>query len=228
MNKIKKLNGEIFIKGTSDVKYLLKNAFYNKMDLTNLDLTSKNLTGIKLKGANLSGTNFTRSDLYSICLDGANLENTNFRAANLGWSFIEYANLTNANLYYADLDYTLLTGSNLTNANLTNANLSKAHLNNVKITFNKFPSIKFFTNINLGVLSDKLTLELMRRDYVSHPYPELFEVWKNGGKCPYDGLVKRYWIFESNLELWDKEKPTMNDIELISAICKEKGWKINK
>jgi hypothetical protein len=77
----------------------------------------------------------------------------------------------------------------------------------------------------LGKLSDKLTLELMRRDAYGHPHPEKFNIWSNGGNCPYED-EERMWHFTENPALWRKGKPQLSDYELIVGICKEKAWKI--
>jgi len=74
-------------------------------------------------------------------------------------------------------------------------------------------------------MSDKLTLELMRRDAWNHPNPEKFDIWAKGGPCPYI-TEERFWFFHEKRELWRKGKPKMKDSDLILAICKDKGWKI--
>jgi len=78
----------------------------------------------------------------------------------------------------------------------------------------------------LGYMSDKLTLELMRRDAWSHPKPELFDQWQITGICPYQLGIERLHFFQESRELWIPGKPEMKDSDLIIAICKEKNWKI--
>ena len=80
-------------------------------------------------------------------------------------------------------------------------------------------------SFDLGFLSDSLTLELMRRDAWAHPKPELFDVWSQGGNCPYQN-EERFWLFKLKKELWKPGPPEMRDSDLILAICKEKGWKV--
>ena len=79
--------------------------------------------------------------------------------------------------------------------------------------------------MSLYELSDGLTLELMRRDAYSHPYPDRFDAWAKGGKCPYQN-EERFWHFREKQELWKRGKPQMRDSDLIMAICKEKNWGI--
>jgi hypothetical protein len=153
-------------------------------------------------------------------LSGANLSGADLSGANLSGADLSRANLTGANLSGADL-----TGANLTGANLSGADLYGANLYGAKIEFNKFPSIKTLSSINLGKLSDKLSLELMRRDAAAHPYPERFDTWAKGGDCPYQN-EERFWLFDLGPKIWKRGKPKMSDVELINAICKEKGWKI--
>jgi len=112
-------------------------------------------------------------------------------------------------------------------ADLSGADLFRADLSGARIIFGKFPSIKTLALINLAGLSDKLSLELMRRDAAAHPYPERFDIWAKGGDCPYQD-EERFWIFDLKKELWKKGKPKLSDVELIRAICAEKGWKIKE
>ena len=65
----------------------------------------------------------------------------------------------------------------------------------------------------------------MRRDAYAHPYPEKFTEWEKGGKCPYQN-EERFWLFNERKGVWRRGKPQMTDRNLITAICKEKGWKI--
>jgi len=65
----------------------------------------------------------------------------------------------------------------------------------------------------------------MRRDAYAHPHPERFDVWANGGDCPYQN-EDRFWLFELKRELWRRGKPKMTDRDLIVAICKEKEWEL--
>ena len=118
-----------------------------------------------------------------------------------------------------------LWGANLQDANLQDANLQDANLWGAKIEFQLFPSIRLLSSINLGTISDDLTLELMRRDAYAHPHPELFDTWEKGGSCPYQN-EERFWLFNERKGVWRKGKPKMTDRDLILAICKEKGWKI--
>jgi hypothetical protein len=151
---------------------------------------------------------------------GANLSEANLSEANLYGANLYGANLYEANLYGANLSRANLYGANLSRANLSEANLSEA-----KIKFILFPSIRTIASINLGNLSDSLSLELMRRDAAAHPYPERFDVWARGGECPYQN-EERFWLFDLKREVWKKGKPKMTDVELIRAICAEKGWEL--
>jgi hypothetical protein len=149
-------------------------------------------------------------------LNEANLSGANLSGANLGEANLNEANLNEANLNEA----------NLNEANLNEANLSGANLSGANIEFPVFPSIRLLSSISLGALPDYLTVELMRRDASSHPYRERFDEWAEGGQCPYQN-EERFWFFEEKRDLWKPGKPTMEDCDLIIAICKAKGWKIN-
>ena len=136
------------------------------------------------------------------------------------------ANLYGANLYGANLSRADLAGADLAGADLAGANLSGADLSGAKIEFARLPSIKMLSSFNLGQLSDELTLELMRRDAWAHPKPEAFDEWARGGPCPYQN-EDRFWLFKLKKELWKPGPPEMRDSDLILAICRDKGWKVN-
>jgi len=148
-------------------------------------------------------------------LRGADLQGADLRRADL-----RGANLLEANLLGADLR-----GANLLEANLLEANLLEADLRGANIEFQLFPSIRLLSSIYLGLLSDDLTLELMRRDAYAHPSPEKFDIWEKGGDCPYQN-EERFWLFEERKGIWEKGTPQMTDRDLIIAICKEKKWGI--
>ena len=110
-------------------------------------------------------------------------------------------------------------------ANLRSAYLRAANLRSADLEFYQFPSIRLLSSMPLGQLSDKLTLELMRRDAYAHPNPNAFNSWSKNGECPYQ-REERFWFFEIDRNLWKSGNPEMRDSDLIIAICKEKGWKI--
>ena len=130
-----------------------------------------------------------------------------------------------AYLQGADLRGADLQGADLRGADLRGADLQGAYLRGAKIEFHQFPSIRLLSSIPLGVLSDQLTLELMRRDAYAHPHPEKFDEWAKGGECPYQN-EERFWFFQENRKLWKLGNPIMRDSDLILAICKEKNWGI--
>ena len=163
------------------------------------------LYGAYLSGANLSGANLYGADLYGANLSGADLSG---------------ADLSGASLYRADLS-----GANLYGANLSGADLYGADLYGAKIKFSNFPTIRLLSSISLGSLSSSLSLELMRRDAYAHPYPERFDDWAKGGRCPYQ-KEERFWSFDLRKKDWKPGNPEMTDVELILAICAEKGWEI--
>ena len=135
------------------------------------------------------------------------------------------ANLGGANLWDADLGGADLWGANLGGADLRDANLGAANLRGAKIEFHQFPSIRLLSSIRLLNLSDELQLELMRRDAIAHPHPELFDKWAKNGQCPYEN-EERFWLFGPKKELWKSGLPQMADRDLIIEICKSQGWKI--
>ena len=189
-------------------------------------------TAIK-KEANLRGADLREADLREADLRGANLEEANLGGANLWGAYLRKANLWGANLRGADLRKANLGGANLwgaylREANLERANFEEANLGGANFEFWQFPSIRLLSSIQLGKLSDNLTLELMRRDAYAHPHPERFNEWAKDvkdGSCPYQ-YEERFWLFQEEKGLWRTGKPEMTDRDLIVAICEAKGWKI--
>ena len=156
-----------------------------------------------------------KADLRRANLWGANLRGADLRGANLWGADLRRANLWGANLRRADL----------WGADLRGADLRGADPRGAKIEFHQFPSIRLISSMFLGKLSDKITLELMRRDAWGHPYPEKFDDWANGGQCPYKN-EERAWFFEEKRELWKPGPPEMKDSDLVLAICKEMNWRV--
>jgi len=207
----------------------IKNA---RADLSGADLSGANLSRADLSRADLSWADLSRADLSWADLSWADLSGANLSGADLSRADLSRADLSWANLSGADLSRANLSGANLSWANLSGANLSWANLSGAdlsgaeKLSFARFPSIKMLASLNLGTLSDLLTLELMRRDAAAHPNPELFDVWAKDGGCPYAGNIDQFWIFSVNKKLWRPGPPEMADRDLIVLICKEKGWEI--
>ena len=115
--------------------------------------------------------------------------------------------------------------ADLHGADLRGADLREADLHWADLQFKNFPSISFLCSIHLRELSDTLSLELMRRDAYAHPNPERFDVWADGGNCPYE-REDRFWMFNVKRSVWKPGPPQMADRDLIVSICREKGWKI--
>lgn len=92
-----------------------------------------------------------------------------------------------------------------------------------------FPMLIDFAN--MGSLSDKLTHELMCRDAESHPFPQAFDDWANGGSCPYGGkwvhVQRRHW-FDERKDCWNRRFKRMTTAELIKAVAREKTWIIKE
>jgi hypothetical protein len=154
------------------------------MDFTKVDLREINLKGVYLEEANLTKVN----------LRGANLEGANLEGANLKEAYLEGANLGGANLKEADLEEANLRGTNLRKANLRKANLVKALL----------PAPQQVLLADWGIVSNGLTLELMRYDAASHPDPQSrFHLWATTGTCPYANVpVERAALFREAADLW--------------------------
>ena len=115
--------------------------------------------------------------------------------------------------------------ANLSGAALSGANLSGADLYGANIEFHQFPSIRTLSSMPLKNISDEIILELMRLDADAHPKPELFDVWAQGGGCPYQNEERWWWMAEKR-KVWKRGKPTMKLSDLILEICRQEGWGI--
>jgi len=162
----------------------------------------------KLYAANLIGANLCRANLTGAYLIGANLTNANLYEANLS-----EANLIGANLYGA-----ILTGVNFYGANLCRANLTGAYLTEANLTNAKY-SILSILKIYFRILSEKMTLELMRHD-AEFIGEEAMNTWAECGKCPYEGKERDFY-FQENRELWKPGKPKYRGLELWKRLAKE-------
>ena len=161
-----------------------------------------------LSNANLSNANLSNADLFNANLFNANLSNAN----------LSNADLSNANLSYADLSNADLSNASLSYANLFNANLSKANL------FKAIYQIsQLLHNIQWGILSKDLTLELMRRDAIICGGEKMQDWINNNNICPFNDNIKRDFYFNENKDIYISGKPQLNDLELFKALCKEKN-----
>jgi len=194
------------------MKYEIKNRFTGKV-LFSLITTSLKLC---VKAAVESRAYLSEAYLRGAYLRGADLSRADLSRADLREADLSRANLREADLREAYLSEAYLRGADLRGADLRGAN----------IEFYKFPSIRLISSIPLGNLSNKLTLELMRRDAYAHPKPEKFKEWAKGGECPYQN-EERFWLFNENRDLWIAGEPQIKDSDLILEICKEKGWIIS-
>jgi hypothetical protein len=197
----------------------------NSNTLRGADLRWTNLREADLRGADLREADLRGADLREAYLRGADLREADLRGADLREADLRGADLREAYLRGADLREADLRGADLREADLRGADLGGAYLEGAKIEFIMLPSIKMLSSFDLGMLSDVLTLELMRRDAWGHPNPQLFDEWAKGGPCPYQN-EDRFWLFEIKKELWKPGPPEMRDSDLILAICREKGWKV--
>ena len=218
----KRFSGDIIAEGDGILKHLAEK---NRANLREANLRGANLGEANLREANLREANLRGADLREANLRGADLREADLGGANLGGADLGGANLWGANLREADLREATLRGADLRGANLWGANLGEANLRGARIEFYQYPSIRLLSSISLGVLSDNLTLELMRRDAYGHPRPELFDEWAKGGDCPYQN-EERLWSFQENRELWKPGNPEMTDRDFVLALCKEKTWGI--
>jgi len=119
-----------------------------------------------------------------------------------------------------------LHGADLREANLRGANLGDLIPNNSVSSL--------LQSIDWGILSDALTLEMMAHDAESCGIEKMDEwakekVENKSYKCPFGGRVSDYQ-FQENYKLWYDAKeedkiPKLRGMQLLIALCKEKGIK---
>ena len=184
------------------------------------------LNGTSRRIASLHGANLYRADLSRTSLYCANLSYAYLHDANLSGTNLHGANLRGANLSSANLRGAYLHGANLSGANLSSANLRGAYLSDADLSGAKFSYVLLMSSIWWGSVSNKLCLEMMRRDALITGV-EAMSNWAKGGSCPFLFVSEtRAYHFYENRSLWRKGKPQMTDRELWVALCKEKNIKI--
>jgi len=146
------------------------------------------------------------ADLYGANLCGANLRGADLRGANLRGADLRGANLRGADLRGADLRCANLRGADLRGANLRGADLRGANLCGANLQETKFPAPTVILLANWGEVTLQLCADLMVFDATCHPEPVKFDVWANGGECPYFGVsVERAAQFKESKEIWNQK-----------------------
>lgn len=120
---------------------VLKNVYFQGVDLTNADLRGADLRGADFQGVilyktKLDGAHLEKADLSCQILDGVSFSGADLNGVILSWADLRGVDLRGANLQGADLtgsdlrgaklQKAFLEGANLRGANLQGANLEKA------------------------------------------------------------------------------------------------------
>jgi uncharacterized protein YjbI with pentapeptide repeats len=219
---IKSRNNSVLFEVEADS--FVKAVEQKKANLYGANLSEANLYGANLSGANLTRADLTRANLSEANLTGADLTRADLTEADLTRADLTGADLTGADLTRADLTRADLYGANLTRADLTRADLYGANLYGQDLTKTHYQVSQILHGYNWGDLPDNLTLELMRRDAIICGNDKM-DKWAHGGDCPFMGYIVRDFYFTER-DLWEPGAPTMNDMELFKALCKEKEIKI--
>jgi hypothetical protein len=166
-----------------------------------------NLRRTDLRWANLRRTDLRGANLYGAYLSGAHLSGVDLSGAHLG----------GAHLYEASLRL-----ANRREANLRGAGLHGADLHGADLRGAKFSIAQMF-KIDMGYLSNTLTLELMRRDAQVCGIDKM-DAWARDGECPFNSGKTRPFLFQERKRVWpvgEANKPTMTDEDLWTAVTKE-------
>ncbi len=195
-------------------------------NLSGADLSGADLSGVNLSGENLSNTNLTGAKLCRAKLSRANLSRANLYGADLSNTNLYGADFSRADFSGADLSGANLYGANLRGAYMPRAKLSRADLRGADLRGAKFSYVLLMSSISWGRVSNKLCLEMMRRDALITGV-EAMSRWAKGGPCPFLSTSEtRAYHFYEDRSLWRKGKPQMTDRELWVALCKERDIKI--
>ena len=187
-------------------KMQLKNWLGNVIFESAVETVQMLLIAALASGANLRGANLYGADLYGANLRGANLYGADLRGANLRGANLRGADLCGADLCGADLYGADLYGADLRGANLRGADLYGANLRGANLQETKFPAPTVILLANWGEVTLQLCADLMVFDATCHPEPVKFDVWANGGECPYFGVsVERAAQFKESKEIWNQK-----------------------
>ena len=204
------LGNVIFESAVETVQMLLIAALASGANLRGADLCGANLRGADLCGADLRGADLCGANLRGADLRGANLYGADLRGANLYGADLYGADLRGADLRGADLRGADLCGADLRadlrGADLRGANLRGANLRGADLQKAKLPAPTVVLLASWGEVAPQLCADLMVFDASCHPEPAKFDVWANGGECPYSGVaVERAAQFKESKEIWNQK-----------------------
>jgi hypothetical protein len=200
----------------------IKNRFNGKIIICGEYESIKNCLETN-KGADLRGADLQGEDLQGADLRGADLRGAYLQGAYLQGAYLQGADLRGADLQGADLRGAYLRGAYLQGADLQGADLRGADLDIDDLLRNNSVQT-ILTIINWGKLSNELTLEMMRHDAESCGIKAMSD-WTVTSVCPFTNS-KRDYIFQEDKALWVEGPPQLRGIELLKALCKDKGYKI--
>jgi hypothetical protein len=124
--------------------------------------------------------------------------------------------LSGADLRGADLRWTDLTGATLSVTNLCRANLREASL-----TWARY-NLHSVLQVEMGILPDDLTLELMRWDATVCGEEAMTSWAYHDMECPFSGTnIERLFIFREQAALWKPGPPEMNIMQLWEDVAEK-------
>lgn len=174
----------------------LQKADFNGADIRGTNFHGAHLEGANFHGVNGSGANFTKAHLDRASFSYADISYCNFHQASLVEAqfnstrgedvYFSRADGRRASFMNADIRRSNFERTDLREADLCNAELKGCTLYKTKRRKKDKVELRQMMAIHWGVLSDALTLELMRWDCDNLPHGEqLFRDWANGGYCPF-------------------------------------------
>jgi hypothetical protein len=173
----------------------------------------------------ISDSNFSKSEIYKINLSYSSLDNCNFTDSNISYanmmdSFLESCNMKNSNLSNCNFNSCRLNKVSFYNANLISVDLLYARLYKCNLKKANYQISKILHSCYWEKLSNKLNLELMRRDAIICGSKKMNK-WVNEGVCPFSNNIEQDFYFEPIANLWTPGEPKLNDMELFKELCKE-------
>lgn len=216
----------------------LEQAIRSGRGLSGISLIGVTLSGSDLRGADLRGRDLSGSDLSGSDLSGTALRGCDFRGAKLRGVKLRGCDLRGAMFRGADLRGAKLRGADLRDADLTMADLRDADFRDADLRGAVFNGARVANTIwgsptmLLGAAWDHcgkedILLDAMRLDASFHPDPLAFDLWAQGGACPYEDTQ---WLPVVGLtpqrHLWSPG-PAPNPMQLIArlldACCNTEG-----
>ena len=203
-------NAVIFAAAVDTMKDCVELAIKKGVSLRNANLAGANMARANMAGAymaraNMAGAYMEGAYMAGACMARANMEGAHMEGACMAGAYMEGANMEGAYMAGANMARANMEGANMARAYMAGAHMEGAHMEGANMEGANLPSPTVVLLASWGVVSNELCADLMLWDASNHPDPAKFDVWANGGDCPYRGVkVQRAANFSESRALWGK------------------------